>query len=928
MKSSISEFKNLVIQSTYDVILLAETWFSDDVMEGELSIQNYSIFRSDRSLNTSTKSRGGGVMILVNNKLQSKILSSSIYTVEQLFVEVKTASSAFIFCCVYIPPNSVHDVYSNHCIAVEEMVNNFQNHKLIICGDYNLPLAVWSNGVLGVSVECSETSPASIVCECFSFLNLYQLNNIPNSRGVYLDLIFSHFDSVKVNSGLDLLHHNSIHHTAYTFDLSLMGNNPELDFEEVVYDFNRADFYAINYYLASVDWSNYLCKTDINLAVAQFYDVIYSAMEMFIPLRTLKKSSYPQWYSSELKSIIICKKKMHKLYKESESPDHYLQFSALRNRCKELTQQCYENYLRRIESNISVDARSFWGFANAKRGSNAFPSEMFLSNEVASIGTDIADLFADHFSAVYSNSDCIIPQLDNSNQVNLSNCVLSLVDVYCQIEKGKSTLSCGPDGVPSFFVKQCICTISTPLYLLFNISLQLGVFPLYWKNAFIRPIYKSGERQNIVNYRGISIPSFIPKLLDGLVTAQISWHCRNIFVDEQHGFLSGRSTVTNLMLYQKNILDAFEKRCQVHSIYTDFSKAFDRVNHSLLINKLKCIGFDGSFLSWINSFLVDRTQWVKINNYVSKSIAVKSGVPQGSHCGPYLFNLFINDIGSYISYSDFLLFADDLKIYKVIQSPSDCLELQNDLNGVLDWCSVNCMDLNINKCFFMPFTRSLNPISFSYSINGLPLTKLTVIKDLGVTFDTKLTFSNHNLLVAAKARSLLGFVCRIGRDLSVTSLKTIYCSLLRSHLEYAVCIWSPYYDLYINSIESVQNRFLRICAYKIGFQPGCYSLSDVRNILNLHTLESRRSQADLCFLFRLLSGMINCPSLLQSINFRWKQRETRDDRAVFSLMNHRTNYAFNCPLSRILRLANTVDLNLFGNSFSSFRNSIKPILDF
>lgn len=129
----------------------------------------------------------------------------------------------------------------------------------------------------------------------------------------------------------------------------------------------------------------------------------------------------------------------------------------------------------------------------------------------------------------------------------------------------------------------------------------------------------------------------------------------------------------------------FENHLQVDSLYTDCSKAFDRVNHKLLLYKLQTLGFGGEVLKWLNSFLVGRSQHIHIQNYVSHDISVFSGVPQASHCGPLLFLVFVNDINLFIKESTFLMFADDLKIFKGIKSQLDCDTLQNDVNGLYQW---------------------------------------------------------------------------------------------------------------------------------------------------------------------------------------------------------------------------------------------------
>ncbi len=183
--------------------------------------------------------------------------------------------------------------------------------------------------------------------------------------------------------------------------------------------------------------------------------------------------------------------------------------------------------------------------------------------------------------------------------------------------------------------------------------------------------------------------------------------------------------------------------CQVDSIYTDFSKAFDSVSHFVLEQKLYSLGIQNSLLKWLHNYLTGRSQVVKIKSFISKEIKVTSGVPQGSHLGPLLFLIFINDIGEILKDVSFLLFADDLKIYLRISSEQDHVRLQNAINALLNWCRLNKMHLNASKCKLMSFYRSRSPVKFLYKIHDEVLESCDTIKDLGITFDNSLSFNAH-----------------------------------------------------------------------------------------------------------------------------------------------------------------------------------------
>lgn len=214
-----------------------------------------------------------------------------------------------------------------------------------------------------------------------------------------------------------------------------------------------------------------------------------------------------------------------------------------------------------------------------------------------------------------------------------------------------------------------------PLAHIFNASLQQGIFPREWKLSFVTPIHKDGLRSDVSNYRPICIQSALAKLFEKLILPQLTQFFSDIITPKQHGFIGGRSTTSNLFTYIGYILNAMNNGYKVHAVYTDFSKAFDRVNHDILLQKLDAIGVRGNALKWINSYLVGRKIQVRVDGHLSSNYDVKTGVPQGSHLGPILFNIFINDIGVNFN-SEYLLYADDLKIYRRITSNSDSQALQ------------------------------------------------------------------------------------------------------------------------------------------------------------------------------------------------------------------------------------------------------------
>jgi hypothetical protein len=234
--------------------------------------------------------------------------------------------------------------------------------------------------------------------------------------------------------------------------------------------------------------------------------------------------------------------------------------------------------------------------------------------------------------------------------------------------------------------------------------------------------------------------------------------------------------------------DLLDQGLAFDCIYSDFAKAFDRVPHKRLIEKLKAYGIKGNLLVWIENFLSNRNQCVTINNVSSDTIEVTSGIPQGSVLGPILFIIFINDLPDVLN-SYVKIFADDTKIFNVIQSVESYNILQEDIRKIIDWTDKWQLYFNRDKCKIIHYGR--NNLTFEYFMNNHKVEVVDFEKDLGVTFDRNLKFSAHIKNIVNKANSRLGIIKRNFSDLSAEIFLPLYKSLVRPLLEYCSSIWYP-----------------------------------------------------------------------------------------------------------------------------------------
>ena len=697
------------------------------------------------------------------------------------------------------------------------------------------------------------------------------------------------------------------------------------------YNFKKANFLEINKFFSTVDWTLMYtrCNDEVNTCVDFLYDKLWFAIRTFVPLIKKKQTNQPPWFNKQVRNLKNKKNKAYKKYIASKTSSDYRAYAKLRRKLLRSTKVNYRKYIIDMQNNLATDPKKFWTYVNSKKKTHGFPSSMSYNNVQCSSPKDICENFACFFESVYVSDSSQVPSVSLfNNNINISTLCLSyecILEALLNLDESKGS---GPDNIPPVLLKICARTLVVPLQNIYNASLKFGTFPNRWKPSFIIPIFKSGSRSNIENYRGIAILSAFGKLFESLVTNFLTSQFSNYISPNQHGFMKGRSTCTNLLEFVNFTTGVIEDGDQVDVIYTDICKAFDRLLHSVLLKKLNSIGVHSAMLAWIQSYLGDREQFVKVSGWISRPISVTSGVPQGSHLGPLLFILFMNDVTDAIIYSKCLMFADDLKIFCRVKSILDATNLQRDLDTLSSWCQSNCLTLNINKCKTFSFYRTTFPLFFNYEIQNTPLVRVQDIKDLGIIFDKTLSFNLHIDFIVSKAYSMLGFMMRICSDFNdVSVFYSLYFAHVRAHLEYAAVIWSPNYSVHICRIESVQKKFYSYLFRKFGyynvikFAPYEFKCS----VLKIEQLSDRRKNARILFVFDLLTGRIDSTKILSLIDINVPVRRLRNNTFI-RIPNHRTNYALFEPVLSMSSLFNEVYyLFDFGQSRLAFKNSIRSI---
>lgn len=935
VRSKINEINLNVLSNNYDIICLTETNFNDSVRDSELLDSRYNIYRRDRSSTSLSKTEGGGIVIGVKKNIEVVRQFSWESNVEDLWLTILPRISndkKINICLCYLPPdlprNFQQSFYDNLCTVVG---NTGINEEFICIGDYNIPELSWTgapNSLHMTSNQSNNWKPL-LLLDAMAVCQLKQFNNIPNSNNHFLDLVLSSTE-IRVY-GADPLSRSDKHHPAIVVDVDCnvgIASSFLKPKHRQRFNFYKCNYENIKSELSLIDWHSILSCSDIDADLGKFYDIVNDIISRNTPLCKNKNSKYPIWFSPAVIRCLNKKIKFHKLYKNYGNPCDYDNFSHYRNLSKRLIKTSYQRFIASVEDSLEHDIKSFWRFVNAKKGVNQVPLSMSYCDTSSNDPSQISELFSSYFSSVFEK-DSLESNFDftDRNYNTLNSVTITEEMVLNKLNALDANKGPGPDGIPAIFIKTCSKELCEPLHILFCKSLQSGTFPTLWKIAHVVPIYKSGDKNQCQNYRPISLLSCFAKIFESIVYDTLYNHFKPYLHPQQHGFVSHRSTTSNLLEYKNFLCSAFARNVQVDSVYTDFSKAFDKVNHRALCIKLAAYGIHGSLLRWLQSYLRLRSQLVAVKGYLSTPVTVTSGVPQGSHLGPLLFVIFINDLVENLS-CPCLLYADDLKIFAAIKESSDTMALQSDLYVLSNWCNKNYMQLNVDKCFVITFTRKSIVITYDYTLEGIILARKNLAKDLGVFFDSQLSFRDHYDYIIRRCSQLLGFICRITKDFRETrSFLHLYYSLIRSILEYNSAVWSPFYDVHSNRIERIQERCLKIVSYRRGMGRALTSYQERLEYFQVTSLHTRRDITNLIILYKIIHNHIDSSNLLLALNFNTHFRSRNRNYNAFNLQIYSNNTSYYNPLVRMCRqyneiLASNREIDIYLFSLFKFRRQI------
>lgn len=920
----------------YDIIILTETWLRPHHLNLEIASSMWNITRQDRH----GDGKGGGVLIAVKTSLSCSTLDLDLsglnnFASQQCWTKIILNNKDFYLGNFYLRKDQPSDDYGAFIQRSMALLDDIKDEDIcFIFGDFNLPNLRWGK----IDPDDCFYAPSNIsndleenVLQMFAERGLGQICSLSNNSGNVLDLVYTNaldnFELFEVDS---IFGKSSIHHRCIAVDyLYAYRNLSDTVTYKTVHDFEHADYDSI---VESLQNCLFDPDATVDGMTDDFESRLLSAIDIFVPKKVIMVRNKAPWHDSTYFRLKNRRNRDYKRWKSDGTEELKEIFLKSREDLDSYDSHAYEAYVKKSAYEIRSNPKKFWNCLDYKRQTRGYPSSMSYKNDLVHDAHEICNLFKDFFATVYeedqgvhknfADPSILTPPNGVMTDLVISRDVLLLELQNLDIKKGP-----GPDGIHAAFLKKFADKIVDPLLRIFNTSLKNGYFPKDWRSSIVVPIFKSGDRSKIENYRGIAILNTIAKLFEKIVTDEIVKFLLGKIDEHQHGFRSGHSTSSNLCQYASYLLLSLESNKQVDAIYTDFSKAFDKVNHNILRAKLLNIGIRGNLLNWISTYLSDRTQKVRLNGVLSDTLSVTSGVPQGSHLGPVLFLIFINDLSQHIKNCRYLLYADDMKIYKIVKDFSDTKLVQEDLDRINAWCRDNLMFLNVSKCSVITFSKKKDIISSDYHIDDAVLMRVHTINDLGVTFDSKINFNAHIDKIVNESRRVLGFLKRRAKEFNDPYVtKSLYQSLVRSKLEYATVVWNMSGKTKSAKIESVQKQFLLFALRNLGWRTDSYALPSYKDrlkLLNMQTLEKRRFNYDAMFAFDLLRKNIGYEPLSSKMRLNHQIPHVLRRRRFLHVSTHHRTYTSDEPISRISRAFNCTS-HLYNDEISraSYKNTI------
>ena len=839
--SKIDELSATVKSYTSDIVVVTETWLSSNVPNSAINLCGYSLLRHDRS----DGRRGGGVCVFVKDTLpfiHLKEIESHEY--ESLWILLKPhrlprGLNSIVLGIVYHPPGSDDKALLSHLTeSIDSVLSTNPGAGIILAGDFNQ----FKHRQL-----------------CSSF-NLKQLVKDATRGKNILDKIFTNiskfYNPALVISPIGHSDHNSI--VLKPLPANSYGGTRST---RLVRDSRLTNRRIVSDHLSKVNWLPLYHMESCDKQFQYFSTIVDNIIKEHLPWKQIKiDSSDKPWITSEIESLISKRQ-------TAWAAGNNLMFRFYRNRvnalCKKARLNCYNKSIAGVQQS---DSRKWWSAVKNIAGlqSSKNVSTMMFQGKSYS-DADLANLLNDKFVAVGSS----LPNLNwlplPTNDIPDDFCI-SVEETEKALLSSKLHSSAGPDEIPSWLLRENASVLCRPLCSIFNSSVREGFVPSIWKAANITPVQKSSPPIDVdSDFRPISLTPIISKILESFPYKWLLDSVSKKIDSLQFGSLKGSSTSMALIYMLHKWFEAADKQGNTIRIcLLDFSKAFDRLDHNILLEKLKDMEVHPVLLNWIANFLTGRQQRTRVGQFFSEWKFLNAGVPQGTKLGPLLFLIMINDLAVV---DETVKFVDDTSLWEIISNNSPS-QLPANIS-CSEWSSDNNMKLNVSKTkelrvCFSKLTPSFAPIT----ICGQEVDVVSEAKLLGVVLSDDLKWNCHIDYICKKAAKRL-YCLRLLKRSALPShiLISTYCTHIRPIVEYACQVWHYGLPHYLSEqVEKIQKRALKIIF------PGT-TYAECLLTANLMTLYERRTV--LCK--RLFSKMLEPthklnalvpPKSLQTYNLR------------------------------------------------------------
>ena len=834
-----------------DVITLSETWSSKNTPKFE--IPGYKIFRQDRE-----NKKGGGVAILVKNNLQSRILElpKVMDNVEICGVQINTNKGQLGVLSMYRPPNTRATNFKSIFEKVVKLAR--KNCKDIIIGmDHNLdflkshlhePTNQFVEKILDLGLLPVTTRPTRITKSTATLID-----------NIVLDC--KHREMVESYVAID----NTSDHlpcVAIVKDI-LVTRNTKIKIKSR--DLRDKKIELLKRELETIDW-NALVSTStknidkLNNSVGLMHSRLCEEIERCCPLveREIKycKLRKEPWVSSGLLTSIRKSKKLYKdtlmagcdtkLIEKYKLYNSKLQHLKRRAKAKYYFDKCEE--FRNNTKKLWQTINRLCGKTNDK---TSVISSLMIGKARCYDTAKIANEFGDYFANVGENYARKIPPSQKGINHYLSKLQSSRESIFlkptnkAEIQRLIALLpnkgSSGYDKIDNILLKKISTQVSEPICLITNLSLETGIFPDLMKNALVVPLYKARNREDVGNYRPISLLLTISKLIEKVVYKQVYQYLTKTgqLQSSQYGFRSSHSCEHAIGELLGNIVKNMQLGKETVTLMLDLSKAFDTLQHEVIFKKLEKYGLRGPCLEWFKSYLTNRSLQTKCmdhqgNEILSDKKHCDFGTPQGSCMGPLLFLIFCNDLHLNLNFLSSIQFADDTTLY-ISHKNQNYMKfcLVTDLEAIEDWFRANKLTLNLDKTVLMYFGLGRNKPLCGIEVGNIKLKVATSTKFLGIWIDNKLKWREHVQKLILKLQAKKALLQRSKYLLSVQAKKILYHAQIQSNLTYGLLIWGtmiPKEDAL--KLANIQNK----CVQLIEPKKSIDRIYKDNNILKLENL--------------------------------------------------------------------------------------------